>query len=49
MTKEMKGEENIIYLLDTETYLRQIDLIENCPILNNVIVLQTVLEELRDK
>lgn len=38
-TSKMDIENNIVYILDTETLLKQIDLIENCPILNNVIVL----------
>ena len=35
----MDIENNIVYILDSETFLKQIDLIENCPILNNVIIL----------
>jgi len=49
MEIEEKGQEGIIYVIDTDTYLKQIDLIENCPILSNVIVFQTILEDLKDK
>jgi len=45
----MDIEANNIYILDTETIIRQIDLIENCPILNNVIILQTILEEIKNR
>lgn len=49
MEREDKDQSNIVYVIDTDTYLHQIDLIENCPILSNVIVFQTILEELREK
>mmetsp|Transcript_19753 Transcript_19753/g.16924 ORF Transcript_19753/g.16924 Transcript_19753/m.16924 type:complete len:125 (+) Transcript_19753:23-397(+) len=44
-----EGESNIIYIIDLDAFTKQIDLIENCKVLNNVIVLQTILEEIRRK
>ena len=35
-----------VYILDLETFMNQIDLIQNCPVLQNVVVFQTVFEEL---
>ena len=41
--------EQFIYMLDADTIINQIDLIENCPILNNVVILQTIVEEVRNR
>ena len=37
--------EKYIFILDLETSLNQMDLIQNCPILKNVVIFQTVIEE----
>lgn len=35
--------EKHIYILDYEIILNQLDVIENCPLFKNVVILQTVL------
>lgn len=46
---EMDLENKTIFILDSQTFLGLMDLVENCPVLNNVLVLQTVLEEIKAK
>ncbi|EGR33437.1 rnb family protein, putative [Ichthyophthirius multifiliis] len=48
-TLNLEGDEKYIYILDEYTVLNQIDVIQNCPKLVNVVIMQTIVQNIKQK